>query len=97
LQFADLSRWRVRAFVEELDAARVQPGQSAVVTCDSMPGWEFKETVREVLPRMGKRNPETDAPDKYKDVYYREVLIDVVEGSELLLDLQVRTRILVRE
>jgi HlyD family secretion protein len=97
LLFADLSQRRVRAFVEELDAARVEPGQRAVVTCDGMPGREFQGTVREVLPRMGKRSPETDAPDKYKDVYYREVLIDVVKGAELLLNLQVWTRLEVRE
>jgi multidrug resistance efflux pump len=96
LLFADLSRRRVRAFVEELDASRVEVGQGAVVTCDGMPGKEFRGTVGEVLPRMGKRSLKTDAPEEYKDVYFREVLLDVADGAELLLNLEVRVQIQVR-
>jgi multidrug resistance efflux pump len=93
LLFADLSRRCVRAFVEELDASRVRVGQSAVVTCDGIPGQEFRGTVREVLPRMGKRSLKTDAPEEYKDVYVREVIVELAEATELLLNLQVRVRI----
>jgi multidrug resistance efflux pump len=96
LLFADLSRRRVRAFVDELDAPLIQIGQNAVVTCDGMPGQEFKGTVREVLPRMGKRNLKTDAPEEYKDVYFREVLIDLADDADLLLNLQVRVQIRLR-
>jgi multidrug resistance efflux pump len=96
LLFADLSQRRVRAFVEELDASRVQVGQSAVVTCDGMPGQEFRGTVCEVLPRMGKRSLKTDAAEEYKDVYFREVLVELVEGAELLLNLEVRVQIQVQ-
>jgi multidrug resistance efflux pump len=96
LVFADLSQRCVRAFVEELDASRVKVGQSAVVTCDGLPGQEFRGTVREVLPRMGKRSLRTDAPEEYKDVYFREVIVELVGGAELLLNLQVRVQIQVR-
>jgi multidrug resistance efflux pump len=96
LLFADLSRRRVRAFVEELDAPRVKVGQGAVVTCDGLPGEEFRGTVREVLPRMGKRSLKTDAPEEYKDVYFREVMVDLDAGVDLLLNLQVRVQIQVR-
>jgi multidrug resistance efflux pump len=96
LLFADLSRRRVRAFVEELDAFRVEVGQGAVVTCDGLPGKEFRGAVREVLPRMGKRGPKTDAPEEYKDVYFREVIIELAGGEELLLNLQVRVKIQAR-
>jgi multidrug resistance efflux pump len=96
LLFADLSRRRVRTFIEELDASRVKVGQSAVVTCDGRPGEEFRGTVREVLPRMGKRSLKTDAPEEYKDVFFREVLVELAKGADLLLHLQVRVQIQVQ-
>src|SRR5262249_139361 len=96
LLFADLSKRCVRTFVEELDAAGIQAGQKGVITCDGLPGKEFPGTVRDVLPRMGKRTLQTDAPEEYKDVYFREVVIEVTGGEELLLNLQVRVQIKVR-
>src|SRR3954469_24453793 len=42
LLLADASSRRVRAFVEELDAARVRVGQPAVVIADGLPGKEFQ-------------------------------------------------------
>ena len=90
---SSLSKRWVRTFVEELDVARVKTGQRAEVTCDSLPCKVFAGTVTEVLPRMGKRSLQTDAPSEYKDVYYREVLIDLDAGAELLLHAQVKTRI----
>jgi macrolide-specific efflux system membrane fusion protein len=93
LLFADLSKRRVRAFIEELDAARVRPGQKATITCDGLPGKKFQGTVSAVLPRMGKRTLMTDAAEEYHDVYVREVLIDVEVGEDLLLNLQVRVKI----
>jgi multidrug resistance efflux pump len=93
LLLADLSKRRVRAFVEELDIARVQAGQSAVVTADGLPGKEFKGKVVLVLPRMGKRAPQSDVPGEYKDVYFREVLVELDSGEDLPLNLRVQTRI----
>jgi multidrug resistance efflux pump len=90
---ADLSRRRVRAFIEELDVARVQVGQKAVVTADGLPGKEFTGTVALVLPRMGKRAPQTDAPGEYKDVYFREVLIDLKQADQLPTNLRVHIRV----
>ena len=93
LVLADLSRLRVRAFIEELDVARVRVGQRAVVTADGLPGEEFKGVVSRVLPRMGRRGIETDAPGEYKDIYHREVLIDLDAGQTLPVSLRVRVRI----
>jgi multidrug resistance efflux pump len=93
LLFADVSRRRVRAFVEELDAARVRAGQGAVVTVDGLPGREFRGSLAVVMPRMGKRFPQTEAPEEYKDLYFREVLIDLDGAGELTLNLRVRVRI----
>jgi multidrug resistance efflux pump len=93
LLLADVSKRRVRAFIEELDATQVKVGQRAVVLADAVPGKEFAGRVAVVLPRMGKRAPQTDQPGEYKDVYYREVLIDLSGADELPLNLRVQTRI----
>jgi multidrug resistance efflux pump len=93
LLLADLSKRRVRAFVEELDAVRVRPGQKAVVTADGLPGRELRGTVALALPRMGRRAPQSDAPGEYKDLYFREVLIDLDEAEELPISLRVQVLI----
>jgi HlyD family secretion protein len=93
LLFADASRRRVRAFVEELDSARVSVGQLAVVTADGFPGREFRGKVALVASRMGKRVLESDAPGEYKDLYFREVMIDLDAGIELALNMRVQARI----
>ena len=84
---------RVRAFVEELDVARVRLGQQAVVSADALPGKEFHGRLALLLPRMGKRGLQTDAPGEYKDLYYREVLLDLNTDEELPLNLRVQVRI----
>ncbi|MBV8606986.1 MAG: efflux RND transporter periplasmic adaptor subunit [Singulisphaera sp.] len=93
LLIADLSKRRVRAFVEELDAVRVRVGQRAEVTADGLPGRSFAGTVAMVLPRMGHRGPHSDAPGEYKDLYFRETLIDLDAGDELPINFRVQVRI----
>jgi HlyD family secretion protein len=93
LLMADLSRRRVRAFVEELDAPRMQVGQRAVITADGLPGKEFTGSVTATLPRMGQRGLQTDAAHEYRDVYFREVIIDLDASDELPLNLRVHVRI----
>jgi multidrug resistance efflux pump len=88
-----VSKRRVRAFVEELDAVRVRRGQKAVITADGLPGRELHGTVALVLPRMGRRAPQSDAPGEYKDLYFREVLIDLNEAEELPINLRVQVLI----
>jgi multidrug resistance efflux pump len=90
LVVADLSKYRVRAFVEDLDAFKVQRGQRATVTADGWPDHEFVGQVVEVLPSMGRRTVESNQPGEYKDVYYREALIDLEAGEELPLNYRVR-------
>lgn len=93
LTMADLSHLRVRAFIEELDAGRVRTGQPAIVTADGYPGQEFSGKVVLLIPRMGKRAPQTDEANEYKDMYYREVLIDLDSPA---VDLPVNLRVQVR-
>ena len=93
LVFADLSQLRVRAFIEEIDALRVELGQRAIVTADSLADQEIIGHVTSILPRIGQRTPRTDAPEEYKDLYFREVLIDLDGNDRLLPNLRVHTRI----
>jgi RND family efflux transporter MFP subunit len=93
LLLADDSRRRVRAFVDEIDAHRVAVGQRADITCDGLSDIVFGGRVVQVLPRMGRRPLSTDAPDEYKDIYSREVLIDLDAGRELALNLRVKVLI----
>ena len=93
LILADLSQRRVRAFVEELDVDRVGVGCRAAVTADGIPGKTFTGRVALVLPRMGKRAPQSDAPNEMKDMYYREVLIDLDGAHDLPTNLRVQVRI----
>jgi multidrug resistance efflux pump len=93
LIMADLSHRRVRVFVEEFDVARVRAGQKTTVTADGIPGKEFPGHVSVVLDRMGKRGPQSDAPGEYKDVYFREVLVDLDDGQELPTNLRVQARL----
>jgi hypothetical protein len=51
--------------------------QKAVVTADAFPGRELTGALCVVVPRMGKRSPQTDTPGEYRDLYFREVLIDL--------------------
>lgn len=96
LRLADVSRRRVRTFVEELDVGRVQVGQSASATADGFPDREYLGRVVEIAGRMGKDAPESDAPGEYKDVYYREVVIELDGAQELPLNLRMQVRIAVQ-
>jgi multidrug resistance efflux pump len=93
LIMADLSKRRVRAFVEELDVDRIEVGQPVAITADGLPGKTFTGKVALALSRMGKRAPQSDAPNEFKDVYFREVLIDLDSGDELPTNLRVQVRI----
>ena len=94
LTMADLSHLRIRAFIEELDAGRVRAGQHAIVTADGYPGQEFPGVVTLVIPRMGKRAPQTDEAREYKDTYFREALIDLdSSAADLPVNMRVQVRI----
>lgn len=93
LRLADVSRRRVRAWVEELDVAKVAVGQRAELTADGFSGKTFTGRVVEVAGRMGKDAPHSDAPGEYRDVYYREVVIELDGGEQLPLNLRVQVYI----
>ncbi|MGE3804973.1 MAG: efflux RND transporter periplasmic adaptor subunit [Gemmataceae bacterium] len=93
LRLGDPSRRRVRAFVDELHMARVQPGQRAHITVDGLPGRDFAARVVQVAPRMGKTTVHSNEPEEYQDVYFREVLLDLEGAATLPLNLRVQVRI----
>jgi RND family efflux transporter MFP subunit len=90
---ADLSRRRVLAYVDEVDACRMAVGQSAVVTVDGVPDRSLFGKVCEVKPRMGRRPVHSDAPDEYRDVWSRGVYVDLEDGRDLPPNLRVKVKI----
>jgi HlyD family secretion protein len=51
LKMADLTKVRMRAFVNETDIGNVQPGQTATVTVDAFPNRRFVGLVEKVEPQ----------------------------------------------
>lgn len=95
LRFADLSRRRVRAFIEELDVFEVRKGQPATIAADGHRGKVWRGLVADLMPRMSNDAVYSDAPGEYqgRDVNFREVLIDLEGGEDLPLNYRVRVQI----
>ena len=90
---ADTSRYRVRAFVEELDAPRVKLGMTARITADGLPDKELKGHVIRLSPRMSRKQFHTDQPNERYDVKTREVWIELQWAAALVVGLPVDVRI----
>ncbi len=91
---ADTTGYRVRAYVEELDAPRVTVGMSAVATVDGLPGKEFAGRVTRISPRMGTKKIFRDSPGELFDVKTREIWIELEPtGEELVVGLRVDVRL----
>ena len=88
---------RVRAWVEELDALNVAPGQRATVTADGIPGRQFEGTVRTCAPSVGPKTQRHLKPGEMFDVRVREILIDLADGADLLIGLPVDVLISIDE
>lgn len=78
---ADTTRFRVRAFVEEYDAPRLQVGMQARVTADGLSDVTLRGTLTRLSPRMHRKQHWTDAPDEQFDTKTREVWIDLDADS----------------
>jgi HlyD family secretion protein len=86
---ADTSKFRVRAFVEELDAPRVVAGMAAKVTADGLPGPELRGRVVRLSPRMDRKSLSTDRAAERFDTKTREVWIELEPGQQLVVGLRV--------
>lgn len=85
----DRSEIRIRAYVEELDALRIQCDQQAHATADGIPGRQFHGTVISCHPAMLLKTEFNHRPDERIDVRTREVVIclDSKEAAELVIGL----------
>jgi multidrug resistance efflux pump len=86
---SDTSIVRVRAFVEELDAPRVQVGMTAQVTADGLPDTTFSGRVVSISPRMATKPIHAERPQELYDTKVREVLLELEATDELIVGLRV--------
>lgn len=91
---SDTRTLRIRAFVEELDARRIQVGQPARVTVDESSGTSLLGTVVELAPRMSRKQSWSDQPDERVDLKTREILIELSTPADLPLGMSVEVEIL---
>jgi HlyD family secretion protein len=86
---ADTSRYYVRAFVEELDAPRVEPGMSARITIDAMRNQTLLGRVVRLSPRMDRKSVWSERSTERYDTKTREVWIELQPGPCLVLGMRV--------
>jgi multidrug resistance efflux pump len=86
---SDTSIVRVRAFVEELDAPRVQVGMTANVTADGRPDKTFSGRVVSLSPRMATKPIHAERPQELYDTKVREVSLELDATDELIVGLRV--------
>jgi len=86
---ADTSTFRVRAFVEEIDAPRVELGMPATISADGLPGVEIHGRIVRLSPRMGRKELYSGSPSERYDTKTREVWIELDEATDLVTGLRV--------
>ena len=62
LTFADLTRFQVRADIDEIDVGNVAPGQSVQFSLDAFPGKAFEGRVTLISPAPSQRQGSTTYP-----------------------------------
>lgn len=80
LIFGDLSSLRLRAEVEERDAAKVRVGQKVVVKADAFPDREFTGAVTSISQSLGAPRIATRGPRRPNDVEVLEVMV-MLDGT----------------
>ncbi len=88
---ADTSSYRVRAFVDEIDATKLKVGMPAVIRVDGLEGTELAGTVSQLSHRMQRKQLYRDRPTERLDTKTRTVWIDVAScnASQLIVGLRV--------
>ncbi|MGL4397222.1 MAG: HlyD family secretion protein [Hyphomicrobium sp.] len=77
LVFGDLTALRVRAEVEERDAAKVRAGQKVVVKADAFPDRSFEGVVTSISQSLGTPRIATRGPRRPNDVEVVEVMVSL--------------------
>jgi multidrug resistance efflux pump len=89
ITMVDTTEMRVRAFVEEMDALAVCPGQRAYVVADALPNERFPGTVLFCTPCMSPKKIMNNTPGERMDVKVREVVILLDSQDKLVVGLPV--------
>ena len=93
LKMADLTKVRMRAFVNETDIGNVQPGQMATVTVDAFPNRRFAGLVEKVEPQAVVQSSVTMFPvlvtlnnsdNALKPGMNGQVVMDIVRKDNVL-------------
>ena len=89
--FGDMSSLRLRAEVEERDAAKVHVGQRVVVKADAFPDKTFEGTVTSISQSLGAPRIATRGPRRPNDVEVVEVMVDLDGHPPLFTGMRVDT------
>jgi multidrug resistance efflux pump len=90
---ADTSNYFVRAYVEELDAPRVELNMPAKVTVDGMRSLDLNGRVARMSPRMERKSLWNDRPAEQHDTKTREVWIELAPSKPLVIGLRAEVTI----
>ena len=91
LVFGDLSGLRVRAEVEERDAAKISVGQKVVVKADAFPDKSFDGVVTSISHSLGAPRIATRGPRRPNDVEVIEVMVALDGNPPLFTGMRVDT------
>lgn len=89
LVFGDLTSLRLRAEVEERDAAKVRVGQKVVVKADAFPNQEFEGSVTSISQSLGQPRIATRGPRRPNDVEVVEVMVALDGNPPLFTGMRV--------
>jgi len=89
--FGDMSSLRLRAEVEERDAAKVHVGQRVVVKADAFPDKTFEGTVTSISQSLGAPRIASRGPRRPNDLEVVEVMIDLDGHPPLFTGMRVDT------
>jgi len=89
--FGDMSNLRLRAEVEERDAAKVHVGQRVVVKADAFPDKTFDGTVTSISQSLGAPRIATRGPRRPNDVEVVEVMVSLDGHPPLFTGMRVDT------
>lgn len=89
LVFGDLSGLRLRAEVEERDAAKIAVGQKVVVKADAFPDKTFEGSVTSISQSLGSPRIATRGPRRPNDVEVVEVMVALDGNPPLFTGMRV--------
>jgi HlyD family secretion protein len=87
--FGDLTAMKVRAEVEERDAAKIHVGQRVVVRADAYPDQDFEGRVGSIAQSLSQPNIVSRGPRRPNDVEVLEAMVDLDGLPPLLTGMRV--------